>query len=263
MMDKKEFFVIKSDTVKAQEKYIEVENLLKKKNFEIADKISNHISAIVVIGGDGEMLRAIQKYYDKNLPFIGINAGSVGFLMNEKFDENIFLNLSSSSSVNLNPLEMTVKHHDGIVDKKFAFNEVSIYRASNQACKIEIQVNEVVQLKELIADGIIISTSAGSSAYNFSAGGRIIPLDSKLICLTPVCPFRPRRWAGAIIPSSTNIRINISEHNKRPVNAVADFNELENVVSIEITERSDIFAKLIFSSFESLNERIIKEQFIV
>jgi len=224
---------------------------------------TRNISAIIVIGGDGEMLHALHKFHHLNLPFIGINAGSVGFLMNENLDKEFFENLDEAEIIELHPLEMTSHSVDGATETKLAFNEVSIYRATNQATKVAIEINGKTQMEELIADGVLVATPAGSTAYNFSAGGRIVPLDSKLICLTPVCTFRPRRWHGAIVPDSTKIKFEVLEHEKRPVNAVADFNELKNIKSLEVVMKKEISARLLFSSHMGYSERMIKEQFSV
>jgi NAD+ kinase len=221
------------------------------------------ISIIIVSGGDGTMLRSLHKYHKLNIPFLGLNSGSVGFLMNDNSEIDVLKNFSNLEKIVLNPLKMTVKTSDGTFKEKIAFNDVSIHRKTNQAAKLEICIDGKIKMQELVADGIIVSTPAGSSAYNFSAGGRIVPLDSKVLCLTPVCPFRPRRWSGAILPENTIIKITVHENIKRPVYAVADFNETDNITEITISKEETISAQLLFKSTEALNFRMIKEQFEV
>lgn len=221
------------------------------------------LNAILIIGGDGEMLHALHRFYKLDIPFIGINAGSLGFLMNESFNLDLISNFANKESITLFPLTMKAYTSTGIEKTFIAFNEVSLYRATNQAAKIEIKVNEQLQIPELISDGIIVSTPAGSTAYNLSAGGRIVPLDSKVVCVTPVCAFRPRRWHGAILPDTSKISFSVLEANKRPVNAVADFNEIQDVIKVEIQKQNSISARLIFISHSALDEKMIKEQFTV
>ncbi len=253
----KKFAITYSNTPKSLELYKKVKTIVQIEN------LSEKPDALIVIGGDGEMLHALHQYHHLNIPFIGLNAGSVGFLMNESATNEFLSNIEDTETVILHPLEMISLDAHGNTNTKIAFNEVSIYRSTNQASKISININNIRQMDELISDGLIVSTPAGSSAYNFSAGGRIVPLEAKVICITPVCPFRPRRWHGAILPESTIIELEILEHEKRPVNAVADFNELKNVLNLTIKQQSKISAKLLFSKSPALNDRMIKEQFMV
>jgi len=255
--NKRKFSIIHSDTPKSIEIYKKVKNIV-----SVVD-ISDGPDALIVIGGDGEMLHSLHKYHHLNIDFIGLNAGSIGFLMNKSISKELFFEENVVNIVVLHPLEMTSSDIYGTKDVKLAFNEVSIYRSTNQASKISININDIQQIDELVSDGIIISTPAGSSAYNFSAGGMIVPLESKVICMTPICPFRPRRWRGAILPESAVIRLEVLEHEKRPANAVADFNELENVVNITIRQQNKISVRLLFSKNSALNDRMIKEQFMV
>ena len=263
--ERKYFGIISSKNLKANE----IKNYISKSlnTIELEDKYNfkndKILKAIIVIGGDGEMLHALHQFYKLSVPFIGINAGSIGFLMNESCGLDLLSNIETKESITLFPLQMTAYKVSGIKKSLLAFNEVSVYRATNQAAKIQVIVNNEIQIKELISDGIIVSTPAGSSAYNFSTGGRIVPLDSKVICITPVCPFRPRRWHGAILPESSKIDFTILEHSKRPVNAVADFNELKDVVKITIEQQNKISVKLVFTSHYAFSERMIKEQFMV
>ena len=216
---------------------------------------------IVVIGGDGELLHALHKYMHLNVSFYGINSGSIGFLMNTAKIEQLMLNLNQATEATLYPLEMIAKDYNGKTAKLLAINEVSIFRKTNQAAKFRIEVDGIERMPELIADGALVATPAGSSAYNLSAGGPIVPLGSNILCLTPICPFRPRRWQGALLPSNSTIRFDIFENYKRPVNVAADFHEFENIKSVSIKSVNTKPLKLLFDKDHSLEDRIIKEQF--
>lgn len=219
------------------------------------------IDAIIVAGGDGELLRALHNFHEYNLPFIGFNAGSVGFLTNTELTKSVLDELDDLKQETLYALHLEAEDKLGNKYSKIAFNDVVIHRASNQASKLSVKVDNDIKMNEIVSDGIIIATPAGSSAYNFSAGGRIIPLNSRAICITPVCAFRPRGWRGAIIPDTCSVEIDILENQKRPVYAVADFNEIKDIVKIKVTRSEKIKANLLFSSSQALNKRIIKEQF--
>lgn len=243
------------------------------KALEIVDRIKSfylpsapeNADIIIVIGGDGELLHALHRYMHLNIPFYGINAGSIGFMMNSPVDANLFINLSEAIIAHLYPLTVEVIAFDGTTHLALAINEASIFRKTNQAAKFRIVVDDIERIPELVADGAIVSTPAGSSAYNLSAGGPILPLSSNLLCLTPICPFRPRRWQGALLPSSSMIKFDIFENYKRPVNAVADFQEFENIKSLTIRSsqnNNNNSIKLLFDKHHSLEDRIIKEQFL-
>ena len=216
---------------------------------------------IVVIGGDGTMLHALHQYMDLNIPFYGINSGSVGFLMNNFHEENFLENLINAQYTNLYPLEMKAINAKGEEFKALAINEVSIFRQTNQAAKFRISIDGVERLAELTADGALVATPAGSSAYNLSAGGTIVPLGSNVLCLTPICPFRPRRWRGAVLPANVTIEFDVFESKKRPVSAVADFNEFTNIEKVIIKSSKDRVIKLLFDQNHTFEDRVIKEQF--
>lgn len=216
---------------------------------------------IIVIGGDGTLLHALHQYMHLNIPFYGINAGSLGFLMNDLNIEQLSRRLSLALKTDLHPLNMVVEDNDGNIHQALAINEVSIFRKTSQAAKFSIQVDHTQRMPELIADGAIVATPAGSSAYNLSAGGPVIPLKSNILCLTPICPFRPRRWSGALLPAAAVIKFEILERHHRPVNAVADFNQFENVKSVTVTSLNHQTIKLLFDQDRSLEDRIIREQF--
>lgn len=216
---------------------------------------------IVVVGGDGELLHAIHRYMHLDVSFYGINSGNIGFLMNPVIVEKLMDNLQESIISHLYPLKMQAESIDNKPYTALAINEVSIFRKTNQAAKFRIEIDQVERMSELVADGAMIATPAGSSAYNLSAGGPILPLESNVLCLTPICPFRPRRWHGALLPFSTTIKFEILESNKRPVNAAADFQEFDNIKSVLIESVKNKKIKLLFDKKNSLENRIIKEQF--
>jgi len=233
---------------------------------QIAQKINIHKTVeesdlILVIGGDGELLHALHQYMHLHIPFYPINAGTIGFLTNN-FSDNILEKISSSDPSLIHPLEMITEDIDSKKHKAVAFNEVYIYRTSSQAAKFSIKVNNIERMEELVADGALVATPAGSSAYNLSAGGPIVPLGSNILCLTPICSFRPRRWKGALIQNSSIVRFDINSPENRPVNVVADFQEFKNAVWVEIREKKDITITLLFDYDHNLEDRIIKEQFL-
>ncbi len=216
---------------------------------------------IVVVGGDGELLHAIHRYMHLDVSFYGINSGNIGFLMNPVIVEKLMDNLQESIISHLYPLKMQAESIDNKTYTALAINEVSIFRKTNQAAKFKIEIDQVERMSELVADGAMVATPAGSSAYNLSAGGPILPLESNVLCLTPICPFRPRRWHAALLPFSTTIKFEILESNKRPVNAAADFQEFNNIKSVLIKSVKHKKIKLLFDKKNSLENRIIKEQF--
>lgn len=220
-----------------------------------------HADLIIVIGGDGSLLHALHHYMVLNIPFYGINSGSVGFLMNNCHIEHFPMNIQQAKSINLYPLKMKAINTKGKEFNALALNEVSIFRQTNQAAKFRIKVDNIERIEELIADGALVSTPVGSSAYNLSVGGTIVPLGSNVLCLTPISPFRPRRWHGAILPAEVVIEFEIFESNKRPVNAVADFNEFTHVERVIIRSSKAKSIKLLFDQNHTFEDRVIQEQF--
>ena len=184
---------------------------------------------IVVLGGDGFMLDILKKYQNLNLPFYGINQGTVGFLMNQKQDINLLNKLNEAEETVIHPLKMHAKKLDGTIEHYLAVNEISILRSGSQAAKLKIIVDDLVRLEELVCDGALVSTPAGSTAYNYSAHGPILPIDSNILALTAMAAFRPRRWRGALIPSKAKIEFLIKEPHKRPVSAYADSKEVKKI----------------------------------
>lgn len=222
----------------------------------------NRPDAIVVLGGDGFMLQVLHQHMHRNIPIYGMNCGTVGFLLNNFSPDNLHERILEARPSTLHPLTMYARTLDGKEKHQLAINEVSLFRESRQAAKIRISVDHVVRLEELISDGILVATPAGSTAYNFSVGGPIIPLSGNLLAMTPIGPFRPRRWKGAQLHHAASIVFEILEPEKRPVSAVADFTEVRDVVSVSIDEERSIKISLLFDPEHNLEERIIKEQFV-
>ncbi len=218
---------------------------------------------IVALGGDGLMLECLHRVLGTDKPVYGMNCGSVGFMMNEFAEADLPGRLARAQSSILHPLRMHAITASGVVEEAVAINEVSLLRQLRQAAKIRISVDHRERLAELICDGVLISTPAGSTAYNLSAHGPIIPLSANLLPLTPISAFRPRRWRGALLPSTVEVLFEILEPDKRPVAAVADFTEVRDVVSVAVSEDRSISATVLFDPDRALSERIITEQFTV
>lgn len=216
---------------------------------------------IVVLGGDGFMLQTLHKYITKGVPFYGMNCGSVGFLMNGYEIDNLPKRLASADAVTLHPLMMHAIADNGKEKQALAFNEVSLWRQSRQAADISITIDGIKKMPNLVCDGVLVSTPAGSTAYNFSVHGPILPLTSNVLALTPISPFRPRRWHGAILPHHAEVIFEIQQSEKRPVSAVADFTELRHVERVSVKERTDIGLKLLFNPENNLEDRVLDEQF--
>lgn len=219
-------------------------------------------SVIVALGGDGFMLQALHRFLGTKKPIYGMNLGSVGFLMNEYRDTGLTERLAAAESAVVHPLRMKVVTAAGETHDALAFNEVSLLRETRQAAKIRISVDEKVRITELICDGVLISTPAGSTAYNLSAHGPILPIDAALLALTPISAFRPRRWHGALLPHRARTRFEILEPLKRPVSAVADDREVRNVATVDVAEDRSISMTMLFDRGHSLDERILAEQFV-
>ena len=218
-------------------------------------------TTIVVIGGDGFMLHSLKKYHKYDKPFYGMNRGNHGFLLNPFSIKNLKANIRKSNKITLHPLEMTVSVHGKNVKKKIAINEVSIFRQSKQASKLEIRVDNKMRIKELTGDGALVATPAGSTAYNLSVSGPILNLDSPHLAITPISPFRPRGWRGAIVSSKSKIIIKNLDPKKRPVSAVADNTEIRNATLIKISVNQSIGFKLLYNKKFGLQERNLAEQF--
>jgi NAD+ kinase len=217
---------------------------------------------IVPLGGDGFMLETLHAHLALAKPIYGMNLGTVGFLLNSFNQNDVPNRIERAQRVALYPLRMRACLGDGSTVEAIGINEVSLYRESRQAAYLSISIDGVVRLPELVCDGVLVATPAGSTAYNLSAHGPIIPLAAKLLALTPISPFRPRRWRGALLPGSTRFVFENLSPGKRPVSAVADFTEVRDVVRVEIWEDRGLTFHLLFDPEHNLEERILKEQFI-
>ena len=221
---------------------------------------------LVVLGGDGFMLHVLHDLLDHNssLPVYGLNHGTVGFLMNKpKSSRSIGQRVARARSIAVCPLEMTATTNAGSQHSYFAINEVSLLRETRQTAKLEVRVNGKLRMAELACDGILVATPAGSSAYNLSANGPILPLGSATLALTPISPFRPRRWRGAILPDTAEVEFTVLESEKRPVAVVADQKEVRDIASVRIAVARERQLTLLFDPGRSLDERIFAEQFQV
>ena len=216
---------------------------------------------IIPLGGDGFMLETLHRFLLNGVPIFGMHRGSVGFLMNAYRPDGLGERLAAAQPVVLHPLEMIAVDEHGGRRRALAFNEVSLLRESRQAAKLRVMVDGIVRIDELMADGILVATPVGSTAYNLSAHGPIIPLGAGVLALTPISAFRPRRWRGALLPHRAQVRIDALETDKRPVSAVADYTEARDVVTVEIRENRDIAMTLLFDREFNLEERVLKEQF--
>lgn len=216
---------------------------------------------VVALGGDGLMLQTAHRLMNSGIPIYGMHRGSVGFLMNDYSEDGLEERLAAAELTEIHPLVMNATDLDGAVYKAHAINEVSLWRQSYQASKLKISIDGKVRMPELICDGILVATPAGSTAYNLSAHGPIIPIGSPLLALTPISPFRPRRWRGALISNRARLRIDVLEADKRPVSVAADHAEFRNVACVEIEEDRDAAIPMLFDPGHSLDERILCEQF--
>ena len=217
---------------------------------------------VVALGGDGFMLQTLHRHMERRAPIYGMNQGTIGFLMNHYNEDGLMERLAHAQSTELNPLRMIATDANGLTHQALAINEVSLRRNSRLAAKIRIEVDGVVRLEEMICDGVLVSTPAGSTAYNLSAHGPIVPIGADVLALTPVSAFRPRRWRGALLPGKTTVVFHIIDAEERPVSAVADFTEVDNVVEVIVREDLSLAPILLFDPEHNLEERIIAEQYL-
>jgi NAD+ kinase len=255
--------VVADDTKIAQaafreitEKY-KVVNVAKKRHS--SDKSAD---IIVVLGGDGFMLQTMHQYMVRGIPFYGMNCGTVGFLMNSYSPDNLRERIRDARRHVLHPLRMFARTVNGRTEELLAINEVSVSRQGRQAARIRITVDHVVRINEMMGDGMLVATPAGSTAYNSSAGGPIIPFGANILALTPLAASRPRHWKGALLNHNSSVTFETLDPVKRPVSAVADFTEVRDVVSVAVHEDQKSSINLLFDSEHNLEERIIKEQFM-
>ena len=215
---------------------------------------------IVALGGDGFMLRTLHLHRALNVPVYGMKLGRVGFLMNKHRVDELPERVARAHTAELFPLEMLVTDAAGVAHEALAFNEVSLLRQSNQAAHLEVKLNETVKLPNLVCDGVMVATPAGSTAYNLSAHGPILPLDANVLALTPISPFRPRRWRGAILPHRTQVSLRVLDPGKRPVSATADFLEVRDVCEVVVRQAAGQGVRLLFDPEHNLEQRILDEQ---
>src|SRR5262245_39032354 len=216
---------------------------------------------IVALGGDGLMLQTLHRFMNSGKPIYGMHRGTVGFLMNDFAEDNLPERLSAALTTVIHPLLMRASDATGRVHEHHAINEVSLFRQSHQAARLRILVDGKERLPELAADGVLVSTPAGSTAYNLSVQGPIIPINAPLLALTPISPFRPRRWRGALLPDKARVTIEVLEAEKRPVAAVADHDEVRSVHAVDVEMDRSITMHMLFDPGHSLDERILREQF--
>lgn len=247
-------FVVASDTSEAQSAAADLVARYGSADPDQAD-------AIVALGGDGLMLQTLHRHMNTRIPIYGMNRGSVGFLMNEYSEGSLMERLTAATINTIHPLRMTVTDTSGDTFKALAINEVSLFRRSYQAAKLRISVDNTVRMEELVCDGVLVATPAGSTAYNLSAHGPILPIEAPLLALTPISPFRPRRWRGALLPNTAKVRVEALEADKRPVSAVADHTEFRNVRDVVVEQDDSIELYMMFDPDHALDERILAEQF--
>ena len=217
---------------------------------------------IVALGGDGFMLQTLHRYMDRDVPIYGMNQGTVGFLMNTYRETGLMRRLARAETALLHPLRMRAVSARGQLHEALAINEVSLLRQTRQTARIRISVDGRVRVPELVCDGVMVATPAGSTAYNLSAHGPILPLNANVLALTPISAFRPRRWRGAILPHGARVLFDVLDHRKRPVSATADATEVRDIIGVEIHEAREIGLRLMFDPEHNLEERILSEQFM-
>ena len=254
MPDRKKIAFAASETQSAQEALGELTKVY-------GDMPMAEADVIVALGGDGFMLTTLHGTMHLNVPVYGMNRGTVGFLMNEFNVLDLMERLNEAEEAEIHPLSMRAETVDGTIHEQLAINEVSLLRAGPQAAKLRIFVDDKQRMDVLVGDGALVSTPAGSTAYNYSAHGPILPIGSDVLALTAMAAFRPRRWRGALLPSSATVRFQVLEPDKRPVNADADSRQTNNVRSVEIKTDRSIVHRLLFDPGHGLEERLIREQF--
>lgn len=216
---------------------------------------------MVVLGGDGFMLQCLHQYMHHDIPVFGLRRGTVGFLMNDYDDTDLLQRIAVAQETVLRPLMMQATGVNGQTAESLAINEVSLLRQTKQSAHIEIKVNGQSKIDTLVGDGVMVATPAGSTAYNLSAHGPVIPLGSEILALTPISPFRPRRWRGAIIPAHAEVTFVVKNHKKRPVSATADNTEIRDVAQVVIKEAKQVKIRALYDAQHNLEDRIINEQF--
>jgi NAD+ kinase len=247
--------IVASPTARAQNAHEELMSSYESVPADQAD-------VIVALGGDGFMLETLHRFVGRGVPIFGMHRGNVGFLMNHFDVDGLMERIANAKRVEIHPLRMRAETMEGRHLEARAINEVSLLRETRQTANIEIKIDGVTRIDNLMCDGVIVATPAGSTAYNLSAHGPVVPLSSQVLCLTPISAFRPRRWRGALLPRDSLVRLEVLDPEKRPVSAVADFTEVRDVRSVEIEEDTGVSFTLLFDPEHDLEERVLKEQFI-
>ncbi len=243
-----------SNRPRPQEAFKELSDIYGQSNIENAD-------TIVVLGGDGAMLRSLHKFTGIDLPIYGLNLGTLGFLLNEYKNQNLIERINKATKYEIRSLRMTATDINGNQHSEIAYNEVSLLRQTHSSAKIMIFVNDEVRMPLLVCDGVLLSTPVGSTAYNSSAGGPIVPLGANIMPLTPISAFRPRNWRGALLPNTSSVKFEVINPKDRPVSASADTTEIRDITSVTIHEAKNLFSTLLFDPESHLEERICQEQF--
>ncbi len=225
------------------------------------DVAASEADVVVALGGDGTMLETLRRTLQEHKPIYGMNRGSVGFLMNDFAEDGLIQRIEAAEKAVIHPLTMRTLDAAGVRREAIAINEVSLLRQTYQSAKLRILINGKVRMAELICDGVLIATPAGSTAYNLSAHGPIVPLSGQVLALTPISAFRPRRWRGALLSHTDKVTLDVLEADKRPVSAVADNVEVRDVIQVDVAEDRSISLTLLFDQGRSLEERVLAEQF--
>ena len=246
--------------------FVSSEKPVAQESLKIMKKLYNCVSpkkadVIVALGGDGTMLKSLHNFLHLNKPIYGMNRGHIGFLMNQYSDKDLETRLSEAIPYKLSPLKIKCFNKNGKITESLAFNDVSMIRSSSKIAKIKIKINDKTRIDEFIGDGCLIATPAGSSAYNLSLRGPVIPVGAKVLALTPISPYRPRRWRGALLNNNVKITLYSIDSDMRPVRAEADFMQFHNIKKLEIKLEKKLHVNLLFDPGHNLEERIINEQF--
>ena len=234
--------------------------LLKQRYGDVAPEDAE---VIVALGGDGFMLRTLHRHLALSIPVYGMKLGTIGFLLNQFHVDDLQERIARAQATVMRPLSMRAHSESGTTVDALAFNEVSLLRQTKQAAHIRVSLNGIVRIEELMCDGVLVATPAGSTAYNLSAHGPILPIGSNMLAMTPISPFRPRRWRGAVLPATTEIKFEVLDPYKRPVSATADSSEVRDVVEVLVRESTEHTMTLLFDPEHNLEERILNEQFTV